>query len=111
KIQSYISNLQQLHESREQYLNLHIFLNDLLIIIRRLLTNIDIYRWQSAIDGCIIRQCPWFKSSSLLSSNNKTLNHSSSTISHNFQPPPSIDHSYALNNEYNLNDKTINSLL
>ncbi|CAF4225789.1 unnamed protein product, partial [Rotaria sp. Silwood2] len=41
----------------------------------------------------------------------KTLNHSSSTISHNFQPPPSIDHSYALNNEYNLNDKTINSLL
>ncbi|CAF3000261.1 unnamed protein product [Rotaria sp. Silwood2] len=111
KIQSYISNLQQLHESREQYLNLHIFLNDLLIIIRRLLTNIDIYRWQSAIDGCIIRQCPWFKSSSLLSSNNKTLNHSSSPISHNFQPPPSIDHSYALNNEYNLNDKTINSLL
>ncbi|CAF4746094.1 unnamed protein product [Rotaria sp. Silwood1] len=113
KIQSYILNLQQLHESHDQYLNLHIFLNDLLIIIRRLLTNNDIYRWQSAIDGCIIRQCPWFKSSSLLSSssNNKTLNHLSSTINYNIQSPPSIDHSYALKNEYTLNDKYINSLL
>ncbi|CAF3763812.1 unnamed protein product [Rotaria sordida] len=115
KIQSYILNLQQLHESRDQYLNLHIFLNDLLIIIRRFLTNIEIYRWQSAIDGCIIRQYPWFKSSSLLSSsssNNKILNnHSLLTNNNYFQPPPSIDHTYTFNNEYNLNDKKMNLLL
>ncbi|CAF3372679.1 unnamed protein product [Rotaria socialis] len=113
KIQSYTSNLQKLHESREQSLNLNIFLNDLLTLIRRLLTSNDIYRWQSAIDGCIIRQCPWFKSSLLLSSNNKTSNSSSSLSNHHhhFQPPPSMDHTYAFNNEHSLNEKSINSLL
>lgn len=111
KIQSSITNLQQLHESREQNLHLHTFLNDLLTIIRRLLPNNDIYRWQSALDGCIIRQCPWFKSSSLLS-NNKLLNHSSSiTPSHYFQAPPSIDHTYAFNNEHILPEKSTKSLL
>ncbi|CAF0824467.1 unnamed protein product [Adineta steineri] len=111
KLQSYILNLQQLHESRHEFLNLHIFLNDLLLIIRRLLTNNDIQRWQSAIDGCIIRQCPWFKSSSFLS-NNKKISHHSSSINNNYlQPPPSMDHTYASNNEPVLCETSIDSLL
>jgi hypothetical protein len=110
KIQFSILNLQELHESRHQSLNLHTFLNDLLLIIRRLLTNIDIQRWQSVIDGCIIRQCPWFKSLSFLS-NNKPLYHSSSKIHHSIQPPPSSDHTYALNNEHISNETSNDSLL
>ena len=109
-IQFSILNLQQLHESRYQSLNLQTFLNDLLLIIRRLLTKIDIQRWQSVIDGIIIRQCPWFKSSSFLS-NNKTLYHSSSKINHYIQPPPSTDHTYAFNNEHIINETSTDSLL
>jgi hypothetical protein len=104
KIQIYISNLQQLHEPRHQSLNLHKFLNDLLLIIRRLLTNIDLQRWQSVINGCIIRQCPWFKSSSFLSKNQ-----SLPQPSPYFQP--STDHTYARNNEYTLNETSSDSLL
>lgn len=103
KIQNYISNLQQLHESRNQSLNLQTFLNDLILIIQRFLPYNQIQRWQSVINGCIIRQCPWFKSSSFLS-NNKSLNHS-------FQVAPSMDHTYAINNEYILNETSIDSLL
>jgi len=91
-------------------LHLHTFLNDLLLIIRRLLSNKDIQRWRSAIDGCIIRQCPWFKSSSFLS-NTKTLHHPSSVINHCLHPPPSTDHTYALNNEHNTHEISTDSLL
>ena len=89
KVQSYLANLQQLHESRRQSFNLHAFLNDLLLLIRRLFTNHDLSRWQSAIDGCILCQCPWFKSPSFLS------NHSSALPHRTLQPVPSTDHSYA----------------
>lgn len=103
----YMSNLQQLHQSRNQSLNLHAFLNDLFLIVQRLLDNLDIRQWQAAIDNCIINQCPWFKSSNLFSNNNKTLicSTTNTSISHtNFLInrcfiSPSADHTYALNNE------------
>ena len=90
KVQSDLVNLQQLHESRRPSFNLHAFLNDLLLLIRRLFINHDLSRWQSAIDGCILCQCPWFKSPSFLS------NHSSILPQRTLQPLPSSDHSYAL---------------
>jgi hypothetical protein len=43
--------------------------------------------------------------------NNKSLHHSSSIINHYFPSSPSIDHTYALNNEYILNEKSTDSLL
>jgi hypothetical protein len=104
-IQIYVSNLQELYESRNQSLNLHKFLNDLILIIRHFLTNNEIQRWQSVINGCIIRQCPWFKSSSF------SLNNKSKEINHFFQQPPSNDHTYAINNEFILNEISTNSLL
>jgi hypothetical protein len=64
----------------------------------------EIQRWQSVLDGCILRQCPWFKSSSILS-NNKSLQYSSSQL------PPSIDHTYAIKNDYILNQTSTDSLL
>jgi hypothetical protein len=102
----YMSNLQQLHQSRSQSLNLHVFINDLLIIVQHILNNLDSRQWQAAIDNCIIHQCPWFKPLNL-SSNNKTLLCSSTNTSlsnRNFFMnhcfiSPSIDHTYALNNE------------
>ena len=63
----YMSNLQQLHQSRNQSLNLHAFINDLLIIVQRLLDTLDHRQWQAAIDNCIMSQCPWFKPSNLSS--------------------------------------------
>jgi len=108
-MQRYMSKLQQLHQSRNQSLNLHAFINDLFIIVQRLLDNLDSRQWQAAIDGCIINQCPWFKSSNLFSNNNnnKTLfcsstntsiSHSNLLINRCFISP-SIDHTYSLNNE------------
>ncbi|CAF3195602.1 unnamed protein product [Rotaria sp. Silwood2] len=102
----YMSNLQQLHQSRNQSLNLHAFINDLLIIVQRLLDNLDSRQWQAAINNCINVQCPWFKSSNL-SSNNKTLFCSTTNTSINHSNIllnrclilPSIDHTYSLNNE------------
>ncbi len=102
----YMSNLQQLHQSRTQSLNLHAFINDLLIIIQHLLDNLDSRQWQAAIDSCITNQCPWFKSSHLYSTN-KILLCSSTNISINqsnlflnrCSVLPSIDHTYSLNNE------------
>ena len=110
KIQSYIANLQQLYEPHNQSLNLRGLFDDLLLIIRRVLTKIDICNWQSAIDGCIIRQCPWFKPSSLLC-NNKNLNHASSIMNRYRLPAPSTDHTYALTNEHNLHDRSADLLL
>ncbi|UJR31282.1 hypothetical protein I4U23_018782 [Adineta vaga] len=110
KLQTSIFNLQQLHESRQQSSNLHTYLNDLLSIIRRLLTHQDIQRWQAVIDGCIIRQCPWFKSLLFLSKT-KVPHHSSSIVNHHFQPPPSTDHTYAFKNEYIINETSTDSLL
>ncbi len=104
QIQIYITNLEQLYESRQQSLNLQTFLNHLLFIIRRVLNPNEIQRWQSVLDGCILRQCPWFKSSSILS-NNKSLQYSSSQL------PPSIDHTYAIKNDYILNQTSTDSLL
>ncbi|CAF5154405.1 unnamed protein product, partial [Rotaria sp. Silwood1] len=37
----YMSKLQQLHQSCNQSLNLHAFINDLLIIVQHLLDNFD----------------------------------------------------------------------
>ena len=99
----YMSSLQQLHQSLNQTLNLHAFINDLLIIVQRLLDNLDNRQWQAAIDNCIISQCPWFKSS-----NNKTLYHSSINTSvdqsnllrNRCSVAPSIDHTYSFNNEH-----------
>lgn len=104
QIQIYITNLEQLYESRQQSLNLQTFLNHLLFIIRRVLNPNEIQRWQSVLDGCILRQCPWFKSSAILS-NNKSLQYSSSQL------PPSIDHTYAIKNDYILNQTSTDSLL
>lgn len=102
----YLSNLQQLYQSRRQSLNLHAFINDLLIIIQRLLDNLDSRQWQAAIDNCLSQHCPWYKSSNL-SSTNKIL--SSSSINTPTLPSnvflnhclvsPSMDHTYALNKD------------
>jgi hypothetical protein len=100
----YMSNLQQLHQSRNQSLNLHAFINDLFMIVQRLLDNLDHRQWQAAIDNCIISQCPWFKPSNLssktlfCSSINSSISHSNFSINRCFIPP-SIDHMYSLNNE------------
>ncbi|CAF3914064.1 unnamed protein product [Adineta steineri] len=102
----YMSNLQQLHQSRNQSLNLHAFINDLLIIIQRLLDNIDSRRWQAAIDNCLMHQCPWFKSSNLSSSNkilycsstNASISHTNVALNRCVKSP-SIDHTYSLNND------------
>lgn len=100
----YMSSLQQLHQSLNQSLNLHAFINDLFIIIQRLLDNLDNRQWQAAIDNCIINQCPWFKSSNnnnkilFCSTTNTSLSHSNFLINRCFQSP-SIDHTYSLNNE------------
>ena len=103
----YLSNLQQLHQARTYSLNLHAFINDLLIIIQRLLDNQDSRQWQAAIDTCIKQYCPWFKLSNVLSNANKTLvcssfhlsqTQSNSTV-HRCCALPSTDHAYALNND------------
>ncbi|CAF0988366.1 unnamed protein product [Didymodactylos carnosus] len=97
--QRYLCRLQQLHESRGQSLNLHAFLNDLLIIVQRLLAQINIRRWQAAIDGCIVRQCPWFKTTF---NNNQQLYYSIDSSSNHHSPllpPPTQDHNYSLTNE------------
>ncbi len=101
-----LSNLQQLHQSRNQSLNLYAFINDLFIIIQHLLDNLDNRQWQAAIDSCIINQCPWFKSSNnnnynktlFYSSTNTSISHSNLLINRCFISP-SIDHIYSLNNE------------
>jgi hypothetical protein len=102
----YLSNLQQLHQSRNRSLNLHAFLNDLLIVVQRLLDNRDSRQWQAAIDNCLNQHCPWFKASNLSSSNRPLLCSSvhPSTAHANVVPSrclvsPSADHSYALNND------------
>ncbi len=99
QIKNYLTNLEQIYESRYQ---LSAFLNDLLIVIRRVLNQNEIQRWKSVLDGCILRQCPWFKSSSVLS-NMKSLEYSS--------PQPSIDHTYAIKHDYLLNETSTDSLL
>ncbi len=113
----YMSNLQQLHQSRNQSLNLHAFINDLLIIVQRLLDNLDSRQWQAAIDNCIINQCPWFKSSNytktlFCSSTNTSISHSNILINRCLIPP-SMDHTYSLNNERILfkSNTYINNLL
>lgn len=96
----YLSNLQQLHQSRHRSVNLHAFLSDLLAVVQRLLDNHDSRQWQAAIDNCLAQHCPWYTSSNL-SSNHRTL-HGAST-----QPlavlrcltAPSIDHIYALDSD------------
>ncbi|CAF1127439.1 unnamed protein product [Rotaria sordida] len=103
----YMSNLQQLHQSRNQLLNLHAFINDLFIIVQHLLDNIDNRQWQAAINNCINVQCPWFKTSNLFSNNkllfcsttNTSINNSNILLNHCFLLP-SIDHTYSLNNEH-----------
>lgn len=92
QIENYFLNLQQLHESHIQSLNLQIYLNDLLLIIQRFLPYNQIQSWQSVINGCIIRQCPWFKSSLFLS-NKINSNQSCQFL------PPSNDHTYAIQND------------
>lgn len=79
-----VNQLEKLHESRQRSLNLHGFLLDLINIIRTSLPTNEINRWQSAIDGSILRQCPWFKSS-LVNAN------ASNQIASN---PPLTDHEY-----------------
>jgi hypothetical protein len=103
QIQVYLTKLEQVYESRYQLLA---FLNDLLCVIRRVLNPSEIQRWQSVLDGCILRQCPWFKSSSILM-NKKSLQYSSPQS----PPPPSIDHTYAIKNDYILNETSTDSLL
>ena len=68
----YMSNLQQLHQSRNYLLNLNAFINDLIIIVQHLLHNLDNRQWQAAINNCIMNQCPWFKLSNLPLSNSQT---------------------------------------
>lgn len=102
----YMSNLQQLHQSQTDSINLHAFINDLLIIVQRLLENVDSRQWQAAINNCITIQCPWFKPSNL-SSNNTTLYcsttntsiNNSNTFLNRCLSSPSIDHTYSFNNE------------
>ena len=99
----YMSNLQQLHQSLDRSLNLHAFLNDLLIVVQYFLHHLDPCRWQAAIDACLARHCPWFQSTSF-SSKSKTLICSSSMTSsssptvfhHRCSTNPSLDHTYSL---------------
>ncbi|CAF4812089.1 unnamed protein product [Rotaria sp. Silwood1] len=108
----YMSKLQQLHQSCNQSLNLHAFINDLLIIVQHLLDNFDSRQWQAAINNCINIQCPWFKTSNLSSNNhtlfcstttttNTSINHSNILLNRCYTSP-SIDHTYSLNNERQL---------
>ena len=103
----YLSNLQQLYQSRRESLNLHTFINDLFIVIQRLLDNLDSRQWQAAIDNCLTHQCPWYRSSNLstmskiLSSSSITSTpiNSSNVFLNRCLPSPSTDHTYSLNNE------------
>jgi hypothetical protein len=54
----------------------------------------DLNRWQSTINGCLLRQCPWFKSLSLMSNPMQSIDISNNTR-RACQLLPSIDHSYA----------------
>ena len=98
------SNLEQLHLSRHQSLNLHSFITDLFILVQHLLIHLDSRQWQAAIFHCIQTVCPWFQISTLYSSNQTTLLSSSTNnfslsnqpiVSH-CQPYPSVDHTYSL---------------
>ena len=60
-IQRDFQQLKHLHQSRQNHLNLHAFLIDIYLLIQRFFSNDDLERWQSVINGCILRQCPWFK--------------------------------------------------
>ena len=102
----YMSNLEQLHQSRSQSLNLNAFINDLLIVVQHLLNHFDSRQWQAAINNCIIKQCPWFKPLSLSSNNQllfcsttNALSNHSNMLSNRCFISPSVDHTYALNNE------------
>ena len=88
KLHSSLIHLEQLHESRQRSFNLHAFLNDVLILVRTSFSSNELHRWQAVIDGCILRQCPWFKSSSFLSN-------SSTSIVRPSAPLPSLEHDYA----------------
>ncbi|CAM4890394.1 unnamed protein product [Rotaria socialis] len=105
-MQHYMSNLQQLHLSRIHSLNLHAFINDLLIIVQRLLENLDNRQWQAAINNCINTQCPWFKPTNLSSTHTTLYSSTTNTSLNNCSilpnrclPSPSIDHTYSLNRE------------
>ena len=100
QMEKYLTHLQQFHESHPQIFNLQQYLNDFLAIIQHLFSSHDLQRWQSVLHGCILRQCPWFKSSMVLS--NPSI-HS--------QPVPSIDHTYAMNNDLVVHQPSADSLL
>ncbi|CAF4541736.1 unnamed protein product, partial [Didymodactylos carnosus] len=89
-LQQLLYRLQQLHECRGQSLNLHVFLNDLLIIVQRLLAQVNICRWQAVVNGCIVRQCPWFKTT--FNNKEKFYFPTDSLI----QLSPTQDHTYSL---------------
>ena len=105
-LQRSLSNLEQLHQSLNQSLNLHAYLNDLIILIQEYLSHLPTTQWQAAIETCLSRHCPWFQwksslltNTTLISSSIESCPSTSSSI-HSCIPWPSIDHSYAVTGEH-----------
>lgn len=72
-LQMHLANLEQLHRSLDRCINLHAFLNDLLIHVQSYFQHLDVSQMQPAIEQCLTQHRSWYKMNFVSSTSNKTL--------------------------------------